>query len=72
MKTQSTYAMLVNSKEKGRDRFEGVVYAVIALCTVAMALQGAVQLNNVRAHAATPDAAAPIVAKAVAAQPSRG
>jgi hypothetical protein len=69
MKKQTTYSMLINSKEKGRDMFEAAVYAVVGLCAVAMVGHGALQSNGVRAHASLAQApAAPMVAKAVSGQ----
>ena len=82
MKTQSTYSMLVNSKEKGRDCFEVAVYAAVALCAVALGFQGLTQTNNLRDQATaaitlkvTPAADADdstVVAQAPAAKPTRG
>ena len=47
MKIQSTYSLLVNSHETGRNIFEGVVYALVVLSTVASVLQFAFQLVTV-------------------------
>jgi hypothetical protein len=74
MKTQSTYAMLVNSKEKGRDLFEGAVYSLIAVCTAIIGFAGAMQSDSIRNYSplAKQEAPAPIVAKAAVAQNTRG
>ncbi|CAN5604470.1 hypothetical protein BH20VER1_BH20VER1_00740 [soil metagenome] len=77
MNKQSTYSMLVNSADKGRDRFEAAVYAVVALCTVVIAFQGVTQSNSLRdqatatvSHKAAPATA--VVAHASVAEPNRG
>ncbi len=47
MKIQSTYSLLVNSHDTGRNIFEGAVYALAVLSTVASVLQFAFQLVTV-------------------------
>ncbi|CAN5151301.1 hypothetical protein BH20VER2_BH20VER2_18120 [soil metagenome] len=70
MKNQSTYSMLVNSTEKGRDLFETAVYAVVALSAVVMVGHSAMQSDSVRSYAGLKQApAAPVIVKQIAAQP---
>jgi hypothetical protein len=70
MKNQTTYSMLINSRDKGRDLFEAAVYTLVALCAVATVGYGAMQSESVRAHAGLKQApTAPMVAKTIVAQP---
>ena len=64
MKTQSTYSLLVKSKETGRSIFEGLVYGTIVLSTVISILQFASQTVTVPASLGSNSTSATFAAQA--------